>query len=167
MQQATGVGGICLSVVVVVPLAIRMGYFLVPSFSPAEKAEVLQSLREIGSELRTIKQYASEIFTRTYSMEQKMGSSASGQATGGSGLAQDQSIRTYFEQMQQEIRTLRVQQQSAGQTLPVGMDCPSCLGTNMFYVVVAIQSLVILLVIYVRSVFNICLVASIIVIRLT
>lgn len=140
-QQQTGVGG-------AVQQATGVG---VPSFSPAEKAEVLQSLREIGSELRTIKQYASEIFTRTYSMEQKMGSSASGQATGGSGLAQDQSIRTYFEQMQQEIRTLRVQQQSAGQTLPVGMDCPSCLGTNMFYVVVAIQSLVILLVIYVRS----------------
>jgi hypothetical protein len=60
-------------------------FFLVPSFGPGEKQEVLQSLRDLTADLRTIKQYTSEVFTRTYSIEQKVLAGAVG---GGQGQVQ-------------------------------------------------------------------------------
>lgn len=88
-----------------------------------EKAEMLQSLRELTSGLRDMKTYVNEVYTRTYNMEQKLNQGGQAQAQPGQGQAHVQqvggatdfsTIKGYLESIQNDVRNIRTNQNSMG-----------------------------------------------------
>ena len=67
-----------------------------------------QTLRDLTTSLRDMKNYVNEIFTRTYNMEQR-----ANQQVGGGGAVvpqQDAAIKQYLENIQSDIRQVRTAQ---------------------------------------------------------
>ncbi|VDN36517.1 unnamed protein product [Gongylonema pulchrum] len=76
-------------------------------FLQHEKNEALQALRDLTANIRDMKSYVNEIFTRTYNMEQKIGSGGGG---GAGNVVQDPALRPLIEAMQNDIRQIRTTQ---------------------------------------------------------
>ncbi|KAI1718702.1 legume-like lectin family domain-containing protein [Ditylenchus destructor] len=117
-------------------------------FLPHEKNEVIQSLRDITTSIRDMKNYVNEIFTRSYNIEQKLG------GVGGAVPQGDQQVRTHLENIQNEVRQIRSAQlaQSNPQGQPLGgCENISCVSSTIFLSIIAIQSAVILGFIFMRS----------------
>lgn len=117
-------------------------------FLQHEKNEALQSLRDLTSSIRDMKNYVNEIFTRTYNMEQRL---SSGGSTGGQPVAQqDPALKQHLENIQNDIRQIRTTQlgQAAGPS-----SCPNitCLSSTYFLVIICVQSGVILAVLLLRN----------------
>lgn len=115
---------------------------------PHEKTEILQTLRDLGNSYRDMKNYVNEIFTKTYKIEQALG-------TGGQGGAESSQIRNYLDGIQNEVRQIRAQQIQTSNTAPVAK-CPeiSCASSTYLTIVIVIQSVVILGFIFLRYFFN-------------
>ncbi|MFH4983400.1 hypothetical protein AB6A40_010109 [Gnathostoma spinigerum] len=115
-------------------------------FLQGEKAEVIQSLRDLTSGIREMKNYVNEIFTRTYNMEKKF--------SGGAVSTADSGLSTYLENIQNDIRSIKTSQfhqGGSGGTLPPVSGCPdpNCLSSSFFISVLALQSIVIcILIVY-------------------
>uniref|UniRef100_A0A1I7ZA56 L-type lectin-like domain-containing protein n=1 Tax=Steinernema glaseri TaxID=37863 RepID=A0A1I7ZA56_9BILA len=109
-----------------------------------EKNEMLQSLRDLTSSLRDMKNYVNEIFTRSYNIEQKL-------TQGGAGGAaqQDPAIKAYLESIQNDIRHMKAQQQ-VGANKQLCDNIP-CLSSTVFMMICIVQSAVILVFVYIRS----------------
>uniref|UniRef100_A0A915Q6G0 L-type lectin-like domain-containing protein n=1 Tax=Setaria digitata TaxID=48799 RepID=A0A915Q6G0_9BILA len=77
-------------------------------FQQHEKNEALQSLRDLTSNVRDMKSYVNEIFTRTHNLEQKM--SAGNVVGSSSGGAPDPALRSLIETIQNDVRQIRTTQ---------------------------------------------------------
>lgn len=142
----------------------------VPGFQQHEKNEVIQGIRDLTAQLRDMKNYVNEIFTRSYNIEQKLGGGVPVQTGGGAAaggqVAQaglDAHTRQYLENIQNEVRQIRAGQLSgqpvhggaggagAGQggTLPL---CPdvSCTSSTLFLSVALLQAGVIIAFVFLR-----------------
>ncbi|VIO95599.1 Legume-like lectin family protein [Brugia malayi] len=121
------------------------------SFQLHEKNEALQSLRDLTSNVRDMKTYVNEIFTRTYNLEQKMGT---GSAVGSpSGTTSDPALRPLIEAIQNDVRQIRTTQLGTPKAQVVGDSCTniSCLSSSFFMTIILVQSAVIVLVLWIRG----------------
>ncbi|KAK0422480.1 hypothetical protein QR680_007598 [Steinernema hermaphroditum] len=109
-----------------------------------EKNEMLQNLRDLTSSLRDMKNYVNEIFTRSYNIEQKLNQGGAGGAP-----QQDPSIKAYLENIQNDVRHMKAQQQVGGNKS--ACDNIPCLSSTMFMIICVVQSAVILTFVYFRS----------------
>lgn len=103
--------------------------------------------------LRDIKNYVNEIYTRTYNMEQKLnqGGQQIQQQQGGQ-TGTDQTVRTYLDAIQNDVRHIRssmLANQPVGGAQPVG-GCPACVTTWTFILFGIFQGGIILAFIFVR-----------------
>ncbi|EFO22212.1 Ile-1 protein [Loa loa] len=122
----------------------------IEGFQQHEKNEALQSLRDLTSNIRDMKSYVNEIFTRTYNLEQKMGS---GSAMGpSSGIMPDPALRSLIETIQNDVRQIRTAQLGAP-SAQVGGSCAnvSCLSSSFFMTIILAQSAGIILALWIRS----------------
>lgn len=127
-----------------------------------EKNEMIQSLRDLTASLRDQKNYVNEIFTRTYNIEQKMGTIGGGGSVGNVAPAVDTSgieaqLRNYMDAMQNDLRQIRSTQLTAqtgggtgGSTIA---SCPniSCTSSTVFLLVILVQTTAIMIFIFIRS----------------
>ena len=115
-------------------------------FQPHEKSEVLQSLRDLTSSVKDMKNYVNEIFTRSYNIEQKL----AGGAQGGVIQGTDGEVRAKLDGITNEIRQIRSAQ--LGGTLGGGscQDVP-CVSTTLFLIIIALQSATIMVFVFLRS----------------
>ncbi|VDO29336.1 unnamed protein product [Onchocerca flexuosa] len=119
-------------------------------FQQHEKNEVLQILRDLTSSARDMKSYMNEIFTRTYNLEQKMGS---GNAVAPpSGITPDPTLRSLVETIQNDVRQIRTTQLGTP-SAQVGGNCPNvaCLSSSFFMTIILAQSAIMILVIWMKS----------------
>ncbi|VDM96758.1 unnamed protein product [Thelazia callipaeda] len=116
-----------------------------------EKNEALQSLRDLTANIRDMKSYVNEIFTRTYNLEQKMGSS--GVNLSPSAAGSDPALRSLIETIQNDVRQIRTVQLGSPSAHIAGGSCPniSCLSSSFFIGVVLAQSVIIIVILWIRS----------------
>uniref|UniRef100_A0A0R3RUF0 L-type lectin-like domain-containing protein n=1 Tax=Elaeophora elaphi TaxID=1147741 RepID=A0A0R3RUF0_9BILA len=152
-QCAAGAGGAAVGG----PSGVAIG---AGSFQQHEKTEALQSLRDLISHVRDMKSYINEIFTRTYNIEQKMGGgSAAGPPSGtapaepSSGATPDPALRSLIETMQNDVRQIRTAQLGASNAQIGGGNCAnvSCLSASFFMTIILAQSVIMILVIWLRG----------------
>ncbi|KAM3721822.1 Protein ERGIC-53 [Dirofilaria immitis] len=125
-------------------------------FQQHEKNEALQSLRDLISNVRDMKSYMNEIFTRTYNLEQKIGSamgSPSGITPDPALQSADPALRSLVETIQNDVRQIRTTQLGTPSAQIVGGNCPnmSCLSSSFFVTVIFAQSAVIIIVLWIKS----------------
>ncbi|CAI5439022.1 unnamed protein product [Caenorhabditis angaria] len=123
----------------------------VASFQPHEKNEVIQSLRDLTQTIRDMKQYVNEIFTKTYNIDQKI---QQGGAGGGGGA--DSELHSKVDSLLNELRVIRstqVQQVSQPGKTGSATDCSniSCVSSTFFLAIIFVQSIIIVVVVFVRS----------------
>ncbi|VDK43452.1 unnamed protein product [Anisakis simplex] len=108
-------------------------------FLQHEKNEALQTLRDLFSSVRDMKNYVNEIFTRTYNMEQKLAAGGSTAPTGAM-VQSDAAIKQFLENIQNDVRHIRSSQ--LAQSGQPGGSCPNvtCLTSTFFLVIIAVQS---------------------------
>ncbi|MCP9264168.1 Protein ERGIC-53 [Dirofilaria immitis] len=124
-------------------------------FQQHEKNEALQSLRDLISNVRDMKSYMNEIFTRTYNLEQKIGSamgSPSGITPDPALQSADPALRSLVETIQNDVRQIRTTQLGTPSAQIVGGNCPnmSCLSSSFFVTVIFAQSAVIIIVLWIK-----------------
>lgn len=111
-------------------------------------------MRDLTSVLRDQKNYVNEIFTRTYNIEQKLsGGQNAPIASASAGQATDPQIRTYLENIQNDIRQVRsAQLATSGSGSQPLTNCPdsSCTSTTIFFVIILVQTAVILVFVFIR-----------------
>uniref|UniRef100_A0A915B1V6 L-type lectin-like domain-containing protein n=1 Tax=Parascaris univalens TaxID=6257 RepID=A0A915B1V6_PARUN len=118
-------------------------------FQQHEKNEALQTLRDLSSSIRDMKNYVNEIFTRTYNMEQKL---TGGTATAAvAGMQPDAAIKQFLEGIQNDVRQIRTSQ--LAQSGVPGTSCPNsaCLTSTFFLVIVTLQSTALLAVLLLKG----------------
>ncbi|KAH7728699.1 Ile-1 protein [Aphelenchoides avenae] len=123
----------------------------------AGKNEVMQTLRDLTTSLRDMKNYVNEIFTRTYNMEQKLGG-AQGTVQqvsgGGTAVQHDPQVMAALNEIRghvQQIRTTQVNQGGPSAAAMGGCDNIPCVSSTIFLAVVIVQSGIILTFIFLRS----------------
>lgn len=122
-------------------------------FLTQEKNELVQGVREISATLRDMKNYVTEIYTRSYNIEQKVQHiPASGAGTGSATPNQDPAIRNYLEQLQQEVRQIRSNQIAQAHQPATGQEscAQNCLTGTLFTIIVALQSVALIVFIFIR-----------------
>uniref|UniRef100_A0A183BXI3 L-type lectin-like domain-containing protein n=1 Tax=Globodera pallida TaxID=36090 RepID=A0A183BXI3_GLOPA len=133
-------------------------------FLAHEKNELIQGVRELSATLREMKNYVTETYTRAYNIEQKITQQQQQhQAQAGVGTVANQNadptVRNFLEQIQQEVRQIRSNQQSAAQQqqqqqqqqygLP--SSTTSCVSSTMVIIVALLQSVALGVFIFIRS----------------
>ncbi|CAD5208534.1 unnamed protein product [Bursaphelenchus xylophilus] len=122
-----------------------------------EKNEIIQSLRDHTNQLRDMKNYINEIFTRSYNIEQKLGGGVPVQTGNAPVAAQgiDPQVRQYLENIQSEVRLVRQNQANAPGGHQAGTTQAVCESngpsSTFFLLVILIQTGVILAFTYMRS----------------
>lgn len=116
----------------------------------------MQTLRDLTTSLRDMKNYVNEIFTRTYNMEQKLGG-AQGTVQqvsgGGTAVQHDPQVMAALNEIRghvQQIRTTQVNQGGASAAAIGGCDNIPCVSSTIFLAVVIVQSGIILTFIFLR-----------------
>ncbi|CAG9537028.1 unnamed protein product [Cercopithifilaria johnstoni] len=121
------------------------------NFQQHEKDEALQSLRDLTSNIRDMKSYLNEIFTRTYNLEQKIGDGSSVGSL--SGTTPDPTLRSLMETIQNDVRQIRTTQLGTPSAQVPGGNCEnvSCLSSSFFITIILAQSAIIIFVLWIRS----------------
>ncbi|CAJ0962931.1 unnamed protein product, partial [Mesorhabditis belari] len=123
-----------------------------PSFAVHEKNEVIQTLRDLTASLRDMKNYVNEIFTKTYNIEQKIGSSGGAVASGGAGGGQaDVATQQRLDRILAELNAVRANQGASGSAGSASCPDVPCASTSLFLGIIFVQSAVIIGVIFLRS----------------
>ncbi|KAI6229001.1 ERGIC-53-like protein [Aphelenchoides fujianensis] len=125
-------------------------------FQQHEKGEVIQSLRDLTASLRDMKSYVNEIYTRSHNIEQRMGQIGGGAPVAASAgqAGVDATVRAYLDGIQNEVRQIRSSQLAqGGGSAGAAVGCPelACTSPTIFFVVILIQSAVILTFVFLRS----------------
>uniref|UniRef100_F1L312 Protein ERGIC-53 n=2 Tax=Ascaris TaxID=6251 RepID=F1L312_ASCSU len=118
-------------------------------FQQHEKNEALQTLRDLSSSIRDMKNYVNEIFTRTYNMEQKL---TGGTATAAvAGMQPDAAIKQFLEGIQNDVRQIRTSQLAQGGVAGAGCPNAACLTSTFFLVIITLQSTALLAVLLLKG----------------
>uniref|UniRef100_A0A0N4ZKD3 L-type lectin-like domain-containing protein n=1 Tax=Parastrongyloides trichosuri TaxID=131310 RepID=A0A0N4ZKD3_PARTI len=112
-------------------------------FQQHEKQEVIQQLRDLMNTVRDMKNYVNEVYTKTFNMENKINANAAAQQTINPTLQQQ--LNLIQDDLSKVSRGF-----ATGQGKP-STDCPSCVGSTFFLIIIAVQSAAIVIVIYLRS----------------
>lgn len=124
-------------------------------FAPHEKNEVLQGVRDLTVSLRDMKQYVNEIYSRTISIDQRGGGAPQGQATGAvASGGTDHVAHQKMDNLLAEIRAVRANQLNQGgsaQAAAATSNCPVCVTSSFFIVIIAAQAIIILGFIFLRT----------------
>lgn len=119
-------------------------------FQPHEKSEVLQSLRDLTSSVKDMKNYVNEIYTRSYNIEQKISGGAQGGVAFNGG---DVEVRAKLDGITNEIRQIRSTQLGQGGAVSgVASTCQDvpCVSSTLFLIIIAIQSGALMVFVFLR-----------------
>lgn len=109
-------------------------------FQQHEKQEVIQQIRDLSTSIRDMKNYVNEVYTRTFNMENKLNTASQG----GINAALQQQLNNIQDDLSKVSRNYANNQGKSG-------DCPSCIGSSFFLLIIAVQSAALFVFIYLRS----------------